>query len=159
MKVELRELEIADAQTSWKWRNNPEVWELTGRTFDNYVTLEMEEEWIKNVLTKEDEKRFAICVGEEREYVGNIQLTDIKDKEAEYHVFIGEPNYWGKGIGTKATELILTYAFKDLGLKKVYLWVKKENQAAIHVYEKSGFKVVREEGKQLLMEINNISNN
>ena len=43
-----------------------------------------------------------------------------------------------RGIATKATMLILEYAFEDLGLNKVYLTVDANNEKACGLYERVG---------------------
>lgn len=80
-------------------------------------------------------------MGENSDYIGNVQLTGITNEEATFHIFIGEKKYWGKGIGTIATRLIIEYAAKYLNLKRIVLSVKKEHIAAIKAYEKVGFKI------------------
>ena len=72
MQVYIRPLTLEDAKTSYKWRNNPKVWELTGSKPDKYITEEMETEWLKNVLQRKNEKRFAVCVKDTDQYIGNI---------------------------------------------------------------------------------------
>ncbi len=144
MKVIIRPLVINDAEISYVWRNDPEVWRYTGAKPEKLITQEIEKAWLSDVLLRDNEKRFAICIGEYEEYIGNIQLTDIDERTGQYHIFIGNKNYWGKGIATIATGLILKYAFDVLKLKEVYLIVKKENLAAIKTYVKCGFKVVSE---------------
>ncbi len=141
MKVRLRDLKIEDAEISWKWRNDPDVWRQTGRNWNNYVSKETEENWIKEIRKEKNSKRFAICVGEEETYVGNVQLKDITREDAVFHIFIGEKSYWGKGVGTAATELILDYAEHKLKLKSIKLKVQKSNTAAVKIYENAGFKV------------------
>ena len=117
MKVLIRDLKIEDAKVSWKWRNDPDVWKLTGRKWNSYVTKRIEENWIKEVKQERNSKRFAICVGEHKRYIGNVQLTEIEDNEAFFHIFIGEKKFWGKGIGTSATKLLIEYAKNNLKLK------------------------------------------
>lgn len=95
MKIIIRELEVDDAKISWKWRNDPEVWRLTGRKWNNHVTYEIEKEWIKKVKEEKNSLRFAICVGEENEYVGNVQLTNIEEESAIFHIFIGNKKILG----------------------------------------------------------------
>ena len=46
-----------------------------------------------------------------------------------------------KGFGTDATRLLLSYAFQDLNLRRVYLHVLSDNHQAIRVYEEVGFKL------------------
>ena len=105
MKVKIRPLEEKDAFTSVKWRNISKIWEHTGSAPDREITIEDELTWIKKVIADPSSKRFAILA--DGKYVGNIYLTDIKDKKGEYHVFIGEMDYWGKGIARKASEQII----------------------------------------------------
>lgn len=134
----IRPLVIDDALVSWKWRNDPEVWKFTGRKPNIYVTESIEKKWIQEKLLESDSKRFAIIAN--GNYVGNIQLTSIIDTlSAEYHIFIGEKSYWGKGVATKATELIIDYAKHSLNIKEIFLRVHQDNHAAIKVYTKFGF--------------------
>jgi len=151
--IYLRPLEIKDAEISYKWRNNPKVWELTGSKPNKVVTLDIEREWIEKVLPRNNEKRYAICIRSNGEYIGNVQLTDIKNGEAEFHIFIGETKYWGKGIGKNATYEMIRIGFCELHLKKIYLNVNEQNFAAIKAYEKSGFVAKGNINGQIYMEI------
>ncbi|MBK9938142.1 MAG: GNAT family N-acetyltransferase [Chitinophagaceae bacterium] len=138
----LRELREEDALLSYQWRNDPEVWKFTGRRPDKLITEEIELTWIRNVLKRNNEKRFAICIEETNQYIGNIQLTAINGFDAEFHIFIGERSFWGKGIAQRATELISKYAFNELNIQSIYSDVKFENLAAIKVYERAGYKEI-----------------
>ena len=139
MNVTIRPLKIKDAAISWKWRNDPEIWELTGKTWNNHITKEMEESWIKKVIRQNNSRRFAICIGKDQKYIGNIQLTDINQEEAFSHMFIGEKKYWGKGIGTKAKKLLLNYAKQHLSIIRIKAVVKRKNLASIRSLEKTGY--------------------
>jgi RimJ/RimL family protein N-acetyltransferase len=141
MKVIIRELRIEDAEISWRWRNDPEIWKLTGRKWNNHVSPEIEKDWIRMVIKDEKSKRFAICVGNQQRYVGNVQLTNITKKDAVFHIFIGEKEYWGKGIALAATKLLIEYAHINLKLDRVILKVNRNNIAALKVYEKVGFRI------------------
>jgi len=149
--IYLRPLIKEDALISYKWRNNSEVWKYTASKPDRYITKKIETSWIMDVLRRPDEKRFVICIKNSNKYIGNVQLTGIKNGKAEFSIFIGETKYWGKGIAEKATGLILKYAFNELGLKEVYLRVNKDNISAIKAYEKNCFCVVDSDGKYFKM--------
>ena len=41
---------------------------------------------------------------------------DKKNKNALYGILIGNKSYWGKGIGTEVTKLILDFGFKKIKL-------------------------------------------
>lgn len=142
MEVCLRPLHIDDALISWKWRNDPDVWKFTGKRPDKPITEDIELKWIKEVLERKNEKRFAICIKETDQYIGNVQLTSINGYDAEFHIFIGEKSFWGKGIAQQATAIITKHAFNELKLQSVYLDVKTENIAAIKAYEKAGYREI-----------------
>jgi RimJ/RimL family protein N-acetyltransferase len=150
MKVIIRNLRPTDADISWHWRNDADVWSSTGRKWNHFVSRDTEKEWIEKVIQNEHEKRFAICVGDEEKYVGNVYLTDITNKTAVFSIFIGDKSYWGKGIATDATKLILSFA-KELELTEIYLKVKQTHTPALRAYVKNGFEILETVGDDYLM--------
>ena len=138
MEVRIRQLVEEDAKTSYKWRNNPEIFKYTGANYDHQITLEDETNWIRKIIKNPNDFRCAILANEV--YVGNIYLTDIKDGIGNYHIFIGEQEYWGKGIAKEASRQIIEYGFNILGLREIHLKVKKENIRAKILYQRLGFK-------------------
>ena len=153
-KVLIRPLKISDAQISWKWRNDPKIWEYTGSTPNYNITPEIELQWIKEVLKRKGEKRFAICIAETDEYIGNAQLTDITTDSAQYHLFIGETSFWGKGIGKQVANLVLEYAFNTLYVKEVYSYFNINNLASIKACENNGFKFSSKKNNQVMYTCN-----
>lgn len=144
MNVQIRPLNIEDAYTSVKWRNNPDVWKLTGSRPDREVAIEMELEWIKNVLKRDDQKRYAILA--DNKYIGNIYLTDIVSGEAELHSFIGETNYWGQGIAAMAIKVLMG----QCQLSKIYALIRPDNEASIKMIKKCGFIEVESDQKEFI---------
>lgn len=135
--VYIRPLKLEDAQVSYKWRNDPKIWIYAGSKPNKEITFQMENEWLKTAINENSSKRFAIIVDEV--YVGNIQLTNITENAAEYHIFIGNKNYWRKGIAHLATYQLLHYAKEELTLENIYLTVHEENKAAVKSYLGSSF--------------------
>ena len=80
-------------------------------------------------------------------HIGNIKLEpiDFKNHQATLGILIGDKNYWGKGMGKEATKLLVNYAFRKLNLKEINLGVISENERAIEVFKKVGFKIDRRE--------------
>ena len=154
MKIYIRPLQIEDALISYKWRNNLKIWKFTGSKPNIEITSKIEKDWIENVINRKNEKRFSICIKDTNEYIGNVQLTSIKNKKAEFHIFIGETSFWGKGIGHQATKLILEYGFNEIGLNNIFLNVKEDNKKAVKLYEKIGFARVINHLKMTKMSIN-----
>ncbi|MBR4632946.1 MAG: GNAT family N-acetyltransferase [Elusimicrobia bacterium] len=137
MKITIRPLCVEDALTSYKWRNNPNIWRYTLNKPNMEITPEIETEWIKKVLNNKNEKRFAII--SDGKYVGNVYLTNIEKGTAKYHIFIGEESFWGKGIATEVLKQILAFAKNELKLKTIYFNPNTNNLAAIKILRKMGF--------------------
>ena len=155
MNVYLRSLEVDDAKISYKWRNNNKIWKYTGRKPNILITKEIELKWIKDVLKRSDEVRYAICESISDKYIGNVQLTNIDKNSAEFHIFIGDTSFWGMGLGTLATSKMIHIGFNKLKLKCIYLHCSYKNINAIKTYEKVGFKKVSNKGDDIKMEIRN----
>ena len=144
MQVAIRPLQESDAYTSYKWRNDDEVFKFTGRGgYSQTITPECELDWLKKVLINPDEYRCAILA--DGNYVGNIYLTDINNGTATYHIFIGDKAYWGKGVAKQASRLILQYGFSQLRLHTVCIHVRKANIRAHCLYQSLGFIDIKEE--------------
>ncbi len=60
------------------------------------------------------------------------------DRNAEFAIYIGDPQYKGKGR-LEATIDTLGFGFYNLGLHRIQLKVLTENTIAISLYEKIGF--------------------
>lgn len=138
MEVTIRPLKVEDAYISVKWRNDSDVFKYTGNTYGHEITIESELKWINKVIAKNNDYRCAILV--DGMYVGSVYLTDIDGEKATYHIFIGDKNYWGKGVAKIASEQIIDYAFTDLHLRRVELKVNEKNIRAIKLYKSLDFK-------------------
>jgi aminoglycoside 6'-N-acetyltransferase len=71
-------------------------------------------------------------------------------------LFIGEPELWGKGIGTRALAALVRHLFAAENARRVVLDPHVDNQRAIRSYERCGFRKVKllpehepHEGKQV----------
>jgi len=151
MNISIRLLEERDAYTSVVWRNIPEIWELTGSKPDKEITIDDELNWIRKAIKDSTARRFAIVA--DGTYVGNIYLTDIKDGLAQYHIFIGDRDFWGKGVAKQASRQLLDYAKTELKLKRIFLEVNKNHTAAQGLYRKLGFVETKADKSTIIMEL------
>ena len=76
----------------------------------------------------------------------SIGLTTFSNLDPDngsvlFHISIGEPDAWGQGYGTEATQLMLGLAFDRIGLHRVGLSVFSFNKRAIRAYQKAGFRI------------------
>jgi len=153
--IYIRPLRIEDAAISYLWRNDSEVWKFTGSRPDRLITLEIEKEWIENVINRNNERRYAICLVANDKYIGNVQLTKISEGAAEFHLFIGDKDYWNKGIGKEATKKMIEIGFNELNLEEIYLEVDIRNAPAVKAYERVGFFPFEQQMGKIFMKIIN----
>lgn len=72
--------------------------------------------------------------------IGTCSLTDLANGCGTLRILIGAHDCWGKGYGTEAVRLLVTYGFERLRLREIVLGVFDFNVRAIRSYEKVGFK-------------------
>ena len=100
-------------------------------------TFEQEIEWIKEKINK-NAIIFSMIEKETNDFIGNIELMNIKDNTGELGITITK-NKQDNHFGQEAIKALLNYAFNILKLEKVELNVFSYNQRAIHCYKKIGF--------------------
>lgn len=70
---------------------------------------------------------------------GAMEINHVH-RRAEFQIIIS-PEYQGKGLATRAAKLAMDYSFTVLNLYKLYLIQEQENEKAIHIYRKLGFRL------------------
>lgn len=137
--IHLRQLEMKDAPMMLEWMQDPSI--ACFFRFDaQNMTIADCEKYISSSDSDTRSKHFAIA-DENDEYLGTISLKNIDHdkKEAEYAISTRKKAH-GTGAAMAATKEILRIAFEELGLKRVYLNVLKENARANAFYKKAGFQ-------------------
>ncbi len=67
---------------------------------------------------------------------------DWPNRHATSGVIIGDPDYWGRGIGGEVMRLRTRYAFEELGLEKVMTEIMMENEASRRAALAAGYREV-----------------
>jgi diamine N-acetyltransferase len=140
--VYLRSLEMADLERCHRWHNDPDLYQHLGNSY-RPVSQKSEAAWLESKASwHQNEFNLAICLTASDEHIGNIYLRDIDwvSRRAELHIFIGDKTQRSKGCGQSAVRQLVRYAFDELGLQRVFLFVLEDNQAARRSYEKCGFQ-------------------
>lgn len=122
---------------------------IGGRT--EPVSEEKEIRWVREKLA-EKAVLFSMLEKESGDFIGNIELMDVKDAAAELGIALTAEKQ-NCGFGTEAIPALLAYGRTRLGLKRVFLKVYPDNLRAIHVYEKCGFREFDRTDKDVFMEI------
>ena len=140
-RIYLSPRNVEDVEIFTEWMNDFNITDYLGRS---HQTITLQEE--KAYLEKEQNNKnvFAIIDLETDEVIGNVGLHEINhiNRTATLGIFIGNKNYWSKGYGTEAIQLILDFGFNYLNLNNIDLALMEFNQRALKCYEKCGFKEI-----------------
>lgn len=135
----VRDLRSSDLALLKAWDQDSEITELSGRRFDDAATMNA---WWEDLFSNRMRLGLAI-VADCGALIGDIEFEQmvLYSREAELRISIGDKSYWNRGIGTRALAETIDFA-QNIGIRRIYLRVKKDNRRAIRVYQKNGFKKV-----------------
>lgn len=147
-EIYLRKMEVSDTDKIVEWRNKDRV--RRNFVYQEPFTIEGHLNWIETQVETGFVVQFIICEKVSGRAVGSVYFRDIDRNKgcAEYGIFIGEDDAVGKGYGTLAARLALTYAFEELELNYIFLRVFEDNMAARRSYEKAGFRLIEEKREE-----------
>jgi RimJ/RimL family protein N-acetyltransferase len=148
--VLLRPVQKSDITYFLKWFNDPEVIQY----LEMYLPMtEMSEQKFIEELGTSLATTVAFFVieainGEQNKPIGSIALGRInaKDHSATFGLAIGDKQYWSRGYGNEAANLIIRYGFEQLNLHRISSSAWSFNERSIRLHLKLGF---REEGRRL----------
>jgi len=142
-RVQLRPYEEEDAPTLAAWINDPEIRRFLSARFP--MSLKDEREWVAALTTRKglpQDIALGIELKRGSRLVGSVGLHGINwvNRRAMSGSFIGPASLRGKGYGTEAKNLLLDYAFGELGMMSVWSFVHQDNAASIRALEKQGYR-------------------
>jgi len=135
--------EEADLPLFTRWMNDPEVRIYLGRNFAPMM-LNGEKEWFAERHKRMEADPILVLVDKENDKaIGTFGIhgIDFRNGTATSGACIGEKEYWGKGIGTKAKMVLLKHAFHMLNVRKIYSHVFDFNGRSRRYSEKCGYKL------------------
>jgi RimJ/RimL family protein N-acetyltransferase len=71
--------------------------------------------------------------------VGDADFRKFDAESAEYAIMIGARHLQGRGLGRKFTTLLHAWAFRGLGLDRLYVTILPANRASVHLFEQLGY--------------------
>jgi aminoglycoside 6'-N-acetyltransferase len=149
--LEIRPLKEDDKYILAKWLSDPEVLQYyEGR--DCPFTIEMVEE---KFLNRTSGVVGCIVLYEGRE-IGYLQYYPIDEEEREKYgynqsieviygtdQFIGEPEYWNRGVGTMIINTMKRYLIESVSVDRLVMDPMVWNERAIKCYEKCGYRKIK----------------
>lgn len=141
-KILLRPVKRDDSELLYKWINDKDLVHFNSPF--KPVSEIQHDEWLGKVLDERNDLIiFVIAEKDTHKVIGSCQLFNINwiHRSAELQIRIGDPNYFGRGFGVEAVEILCKFGFTELNLNRIYLNVFESNTRAIRAYEKAGFKL------------------
>lgn len=109
-----------------------------GRGFESYVL-----EGLAAFLREYDPSRDRVWVCEDGSQIVGFLSGVHRDHAIQLRYFILLPEYRGFGLGKKLMQSFTAY-MKEIKCSRAYLWTTREQETAIALYERFGFRL-REE--------------
>ncbi|HVT01353.1 MAG TPA: GNAT family N-acetyltransferase [Patescibacteria group bacterium] len=153
-KISFRKLEIEDLSLMQKWLSEPHVHEWYDKDKDNSM-----EEVSKRYGPKAKDNHLtdSYVVYYEKIPVGYIQTYRVNDYWSDFgkyvgyddhtasvDLFIGDPTFMGKGLGSAMLRKFLKeIVFSNPDITACIIGPEPANKRSIRAYEKAGFKYVK----------------
>lgn len=107
-----------------------------GIPFESHVALAVHE-----FYASYDPGRDRVWICEHRDrIIGSLVLMHRAEHEAQLRLFLVEPEYQGIGLGKHLLNLFV-HCLDELGYRSAFLWTTDEQEAAIALYERIGFRL------------------
>lgn len=142
--IRLRALEPDDVDLLYKWENDPETWKVSNTRMP--VSKFLLASYIKSCDKDfwESKEMRLIIENSDRKPIGTLELFDFEPyhMRAGLGILIYEKDDRRKGLATEALNIIMEYAFNELGILQLYANVAESNNPSIELFKKMGFEIV-----------------
>jgi [ribosomal protein S5]-alanine N-acetyltransferase len=135
----LRAWRSGDAATLARHANNIEVWRWMSDSFPHPYTREIAEHWVTRGHIEFGGDNWAIACGEEA--VGGCGVVPQQGPlccNAEVGWWLAE-EYWRRGVVTRVAGALVSHAFANPQITRVFAPIHAGNARSMRVAEKSGF--------------------
>lgn len=147
----VRRLQGSDVKLMAYWLSDPRLTEFYGGRNQNY-----DDAWVKDNYLVDEANYITPCMVEyEGRPLGFMQFYPLeREARTEYgysqselifaiDLFIGEPDQWNKGLGSRLVRAMAEYLILHREAKSVVIDPESWNGRAISSYEKAGFVKVK----------------
>ena len=140
--VRLRAFENSDLMKLQSYQNDYDVMRgASGAILYPSTVDDTARDMGKNTSYTAGEYQFAIETKDERRFIGQCGFVKVnwKNRLGELAILIGEKNDRGKGYGTDAIQVLCSFGFMEMNLRKIKAFVFDFNEPALRCYEKCCF--------------------
>lgn len=138
--ITLRPFVAEDIDPIWEMLHDAEGNDLTAtkETFE----FDQIQEWYRTRNDQDDRLDLAITENSTGQWAGEVVLNEYEEaaESCSFRISLRGPKWFGRGLGTEATKLIVDHGFSEIGLQFIHLEVLARNPRGIRAYEKSGFR-------------------
>ena len=138
-KIILRSVDSSDIDTILLWENSSA--EPLYGVYEEQYTREDVVQFVdtqqRYSIAETEQLRLMICSHEGRR-LGCVDLTEYNGATAFVSILIFSLSDRGKGFGTEALSLLISYC-ESLGIKTLFAIIQKENSPSKNLFEKMGF--------------------
>lgn len=135
--IYLRALEPEDLDFIYRLENNEEIWEVsnTQTPYSRFLIRQYLENAHQDIYEAK-QLRLAICRNGSFEALGLIDLFDFDpvNQRAGVGIIIQDGKERGKGLGSEALGLLISYAFNALQLHQLYANIDSGNVASVALF-------------------------
>jgi RimJ/RimL family protein N-acetyltransferase len=138
-KVLLRPMRQQDIDRQHEFNQDLELYGLDS-TYPRVSPLETAQAFYES-RTKFDENIAPLAIEADGKYIGFCSLMNLQNRygNIELGIMVGDREYWGRGYGREAVNLLLHYGFHYLDARRIALTTHAKNQRAICCYLACGF--------------------
>ena len=140
-RVTLRELTEADVDERYVgWMNDPQVTRYLESRFVSHTEGSLKA-YVRSMSADPDVLLLAIVRNDDGRHIGNVKLGPIDRHHllANVGILVGERDCWGHGYATEAIGALTTYAFAELGLRKLCAGAYRQNKGSVEAFLKAGW--------------------
>lgn len=138
MEIKIRKFEESDIPFKVSCINN----EMNNKYLHYDLPLKEDKTliWFQSLSNRKDRIDFTITCDDEPAGLIGLLNIDLINKKAEYYICLDGDKYRGKGVASRATDLLIRECAVNIQIKKIYLFTETENSSAQRLFERIGFK-------------------
>lgn len=136
-EVQLRALSITDFPEVRKWSLNPQF--CAANEWPLYREESELRNWWQRCVEMDAPKFLRLGIDYRGRLIGYVDLAEQTETSAELGIAIGDSSLWQQGLGTKAAQLGMAYASKQLGIRQMTAETHIDNLRAQKMLERLGF--------------------